>query len=119
MPPLDDRDPFEWDEADAEEIRMRDNNLEPRDFWFHTARSTAFPEPVDIWPTPSEAIMRELQERSAVRMMQMDRSRATAQAKQAPKKKYHPNRDERLAKHSPKSDGERRTENVPLSNISL
>lgn len=34
-------------------------------------------------------------------------------------KKYHPNRDERLAKHSPKSDGERRTENVPLSNLSL
>lgn len=34
-------------------------------------------------------------------------------------RKYHPGRDERLAKHAPKSDGDRRTENVPLSALSI
>lgn len=108
MPPLDDRDGFEWDEDEGDwlsEIPIR------------TFTNTTFTDMSLSSGISTSDVIQRVVERS--------RNRASSQPEFPPQvdprsvHRYHPDRDERIAKHSPKSDGDRRTENVPLSALSL
>jgi hypothetical protein len=116
MPPLDDRDVVEWDEEQDD-----------HDFWLQPPTAMSGRDFTDMIEMHNMEFRRLELEREHRRILENipDLIRTTGSRPQdsippqATARRYHPNRDERIAKHAPKSDGQRSTENLPLSNLSL